>query len=103
MTFALFLCLSFQLMVYASEYADFFQDSRGFGWEAGQSPRHSWSHFMDGKRKELQRLNGAYKNTLANAKVTLLEGRGKVVGPHLVEVDGKTFRAKNILIVSGSL
>ena len=41
---------------------------------------------MEAKRKELQRLNGAYKNTLSNAKVTLLEGRGKIVGPHTVDV-----------------
>ena len=55
-------------------------------WEQGPLPPHSWSRFIETKRKELQRLNGAYKNTLANAKVTLLEGRGKVIGPHEVDV-----------------
>ena len=45
---------------------------------------------MEAKRKELQRLNGAYKNTLSNAKVTLLEGRGKIVGPHTVDVSAQT-------------
>ncbi len=44
---------------------------------------------MDSKRKELNRLNNAYKNTLNNAKVTLIEGRGKIVGPNEVDVDGK--------------
>ena len=43
-------------------------------------------HFMAAKRKELMRLNGAYQNTLGGAKVTLMEGRGKVLGPHEVEV-----------------
>ncbi len=35
-----------------------------------------------------QRLNNAYKNTLNGAKVTLIEGRGKVVDAHTVEVGG---------------
>jgi len=94
-------CVPKKLMVYASEYADSFRDSVGFGWEQRELPPHTWSRFMDGKRKELMRLNGAYKNTLANAKVELLEGRGRVVGPHEVDVDGKRFRAKNILIAVG--
>lgn len=34
---------------------------------AGRS--HEWGAFMEAKRKELTRLNGAYKNTLNNAKV----------------------------------
>ena len=46
---------------------------------------------MEAKRKELMRLNSAYKNILSNAKVTLLEGRGKVTGPHTVEVRRESY------------
>jgi len=94
-------CVPKKLMVYASEYADLFRDSVGFGWEERPAPPHSWSSFIEAKRKELNRLNGAYKNTLNNAKVTLMEGRGRVVGPHEVEVDGKRFTARNILLAVG--
>jgi hypothetical protein len=38
-------------------------------WEEKPLPAHSWNSFLDAKRKELQRLNGAYKNTLKNAGV----------------------------------
>ncbi|WP_428395153.1 dihydrolipoyl dehydrogenase [Lichenicoccus sp.] len=34
--------------------------------------------------------------------VTWLKGRGKVAGPHQVEVDGKSFSAKTIVIATGS-
>lgn len=46
---------------------------------------------MEAKRKELQRLNGAYKNTLKNANVELLEGFGKIVDPHTVDINGKQY------------
>lgn len=60
-------------------------------WQEAPLPPHNWTAFMESKRKELQRLNNAYKNTLKNAGVELIEGRGKVVGPHEVEVDGNRF------------
>eukprot|EP00798_Chlamydomonas_sp_ICE-L_P027078 gene27078-2310_t len=94
-------CVPKKLMVYASEYADAFKDSAGFGWDDFSSPKYSLSKFMTAKRKELQRLNTAYNSTLSNAKVTLLEGRGKVTGPHEVEVDGKKYTAGNIIIAVG--
>jgi hypothetical protein len=52
-------------------------------WEVGAEaaqpgapglPGHDWARFLQAKRKELQRLNGAYKNTLAGAKVVLGAG-----------------------------
>jgi len=94
-------CVPKKLMVYASEYAEDFKDSAGFGWSLPGQPTHMWSHFLEAKRKELDRLNNAYKNTLKNAGVELIEGRGRIVGPHTVEVDGKPYTAKNILIAVG--
>nr|UBZ25208.1 glutathione reductase [Chlamydomonas sp. UWO 241] len=93
-------CVPKKLMVYASEYNEGFKDSEGFGWSP-VAPSHSWTTFMDAKRKELTRLNNAYKNTLSGAKVELMEGRGKIVGPHEVDVDGKRYTAKNIVIAVG--
>ncbi|KXZ48583.1 hypothetical protein GPECTOR_26g486 [Gonium pectorale] len=95
-------CVPKKLMVYASEYADDFKAAAGFGWAVPhEHVTHSWTAFIEAKRKELQRLNGAYKNTLKNAKVELIEGRGRVVDGHTVEVDGKRFTARNILIAVG--
>jgi hypothetical protein len=60
-------------------------------WEERALPNHSWTKFIEAKRKELQRLNNAYKNTLSNAKVELLQGFGKVVDANTVDVGGKKY------------
>ncbi|KAL6007337.1 hypothetical protein ACLOJK_032834 [Asimina triloba] len=85
----------------ASESTGGVGGTRGFGWSYETDPKHDWSTLMANKNAELQRLTGIYKNLLKNAGVTLLEGRGKVVGPHTVDVDGKLYTAKHIIISVG--
>ncbi|MCE5166703.1 hypothetical protein HAX54_024531, partial [Datura stramonium] len=94
-------CVPKKLLVYASKYSHEFEESCGFGWNYEAEPKHDWSTLIANKNAELQRLTGIYKNILKNAGVTLIEGRGKVVDPHTVDVDGKLYSAKNILISVG--
>ncbi|KAH0639959.1 hypothetical protein KY290_037242 [Solanum tuberosum] len=94
-------CVPKKLLVYASKYSHEFEESCGFGWNYEAEPKHDWSILIANKNAELQRLTGIYKNILKNADVTLIEGRGKVVDPHTVDVDGKLYSAKNILISVG--
>jgi glutathione reductase (NADPH) len=65
-------------------------------------PSHSWTTFLEAKRKELQRLNGAYKNTLKNANVELLEGFGRIVDAHTVDVSGKRYTVRHAALQNGS-
>ncbi|CAM8923127.1 unnamed protein product [Rhodiola kirilowii] len=94
-------CVPKKLMVISSKFVHEFEESRGFGWTYGSEPKHDWSTLIANKNAELQRLVGIYKNILKNAGVTLIEGRGKIVDPHTVDVDGKLFSAKHILISVG--
>lgn len=71
-------CVPKKLLVYASKFAHEFEESGGFGWSYEPEPKHDWSTLIANKNAELQRLTGIYKNILKNAKVMLLEGRGKV-------------------------
>jgi hypothetical protein len=45
----------------------------------------------ENKNKELDRLNGVYKKLLAGAEVEFIEGFGKVIDGHTVEVSGKRY------------
>ncbi|XP_027095734.2 glutathione reductase, chloroplastic [Coffea arabica] len=94
-------CVPKKLLVYASKYSHEFEESCSFGWNYETEPKHDWSTLIANKNAELQRLNGIYKNILKNAGVQLIEGRGKVVDPHTVNVNGKLYSAKNILISVG--
>ncbi|XP_075520496.1 glutathione reductase, chloroplastic-like [Primulina tabacum] len=94
-------CVPKKLLVYASKFSHEFEESGGFGWNYEAEPKHDWSTLIANKNAELLRLTGIYKNILQNAGVKLIEGRGKIVDPHTVDVGGKLFSAKNILISVG--
>lgn len=94
-------CVPKKLLVYASKFSHEFDESNGFGWKYGTEPHHDWSTLIANKNAELQRLTSIYKNILNNAGVTLIEGRGKIVDPHTVDVDGKLYSARHILISVG--
>ncbi|ONK76461.1 uncharacterized protein A4U43_C03F28130 [Asparagus officinalis] len=94
-------CVPKKLLVYSSKYSHEFEESHGFGWNYETEPKHDWSTLMANKNAELQRLTGIYKNILKNSGVTLIEGRGKIVDPHTVDVDGKLYSARHILISVG--
>ncbi|CAN6684448.1 unnamed protein product [Malus baccata var. baccata] len=94
-------CVPKKLLVYASKFAHEFEESNGFGWRYETEPKHDWSTLLANKNAELQRLTGIYKNVLKKANVTLIEGRGKIVDPHTVDVDGKLYSARHILVSVG--
>ncbi|OVA05338.1 Pyridine nucleotide-disulfide oxidoreductase [Macleaya cordata] len=94
-------CVPKKLLVYASKYSHDFDESCGFGWKYETDPTHDWGTLMANKNAELHRLTGIYKNILQNANVTLIEGRGKILDPHTVDVDGKLYSARHILISVG--
>lgn len=93
-------CVPKKLLVYASEYAGQFDDSRGFGWSVGET-KIDWPQLIATKNKELDRLNGIYNNILSNNGVETIMGRGTLIDAHTVEVAGKRYTAKNILIAVG--
>ncbi|XP_042377544.1 glutathione reductase, chloroplastic-like [Zingiber officinale] len=94
-------CIPKKLLVYASNYSHEFEESHGFGWTYEADPKHDWSTLIANKNAELQRLTGIYKNILQNAGVALIEGRGKIVDPHTVDVDGKRYTSRHILLSVG--
>jgi glutathione reductase (NADPH) len=93
-------CVPKKLLVYASQFAEYFEDAAGYGWQVGEAT-FDWQALIAAKDREIDRLNGIYHKLLDNAGVTLFRGRGRLVDAHTVEVDGKRVTADKILIAVG--
>jgi glutathione reductase (NADPH) len=93
-------CVPKKLLVYGSHFRDEIEDMAGYGWSVNGAA-HDWTAMIAAKDKELDRLHGIYMNLLKGAGNTVLDGRGVIVDPHTVEVDGKRHTAERILIATG--
>ncbi len=93
-------CVPKKLFSYAAHYFDDFEDSKGFGWDF-DNLRFDWGTLKANKDTEINRLNEIYKSILDSSNVDIFEARARVSGPNEVQVDGKTFSAKHILIAVG--
>ncbi len=96
-------CVPKKLLVYASRFADDFEDAAGFGWNVGE-PSFDWSALVAAKDREIARLEGLYTRNLKASGVTIFESRAVVAGPHSVKLmsDGREISAKHILIATGA-
>jgi glutathione reductase (NADPH) len=94
-------CVPKKLFVYGAHYAEDFQQAKGYGWEFDAQARFDWATLVANKNKEIERLNGIYRNLLLNSGVTLLDGHGRIVDANSVEVEGKSYTARHILIATG--
>jgi glutathione reductase (NADPH) len=95
-------CVPKKLLVYASRFADDFEDARGFGWSVAE-PSFDWPTLVAAKDKEIARLEAAYGTALGKAGVEIVQERATVVGPNSVQLakSGRTITAGKILIATG--
>ena len=94
-------CVPKKLLVYASHFHEDFEDAAGYGWSVAK-PRFDWAALIANKDKEIDRLNAAYKKTLANAKAELIESRAELIDRHTIAVGGRRVTAEVILVATGS-
>ena len=93
-------CVPKKLLVYGAHYADDIHEASGYGWTV-DGAKFDWKSLIANKDREIQRLNGIYKNLLVDSGVTLLQAHARMIDAHTVEVDGKQYSAEHILIATG--
>ena len=93
-------CVPKKLLVYGAHFAEDFEQAEGFGWSLGEA-KFDWATLIANKDREINRLNGIYRNLLVNSGVTLHDGHAKLVDPHTVEVNGQRYSAERILVAVG--
>jgi glutathione reductase (NADPH) len=95
-------CVPKKLLVYGSHFAEDLADARRFGWEVPKCAFH-WPTLRDNVLAEVDRLEGAYIETLSNHKVEIVKERATVAGPHDIRLgSGRTVTAGTILIATGA-
>jgi glutathione reductase (NADPH) len=93
-------CVPKKLLTYAAHYAEDFADAAGYGWTVPQAS-FSWPTLIANKNKEIARLEAIYRNLLVKSGVIIMDGRARLVGPHAVEVAGKRYTARHVLVATG--
>jgi glutathione reductase (NADPH) len=95
-------CVPKKLLVYASRYAEDFEDAAGFGWHVPH-PKFDWPTLIANKDREIARLEALYKKNLDSAGATVFEDRAVLRDPHTVHLlkADKTYTAKTVLIATG--
>src|SRR3989304_4188072 len=94
-------CIPKKLLVYAAHFREDFEDAAGFGWTVGQRTV-DWGKLIANKNTEIQRLNAVYQRLLETAGVTIIRGRAQILDPQTVAVGERRYRARYILIGTGS-
>ncbi len=95
-------CVPKKLLVYASKFAEEFEDAVGFGWTS-EKVSFDWSTLIENKDKEIDRLNRAYIRNLEGAGAELIQERAVIVDKNTVQLSsGRKIAAKYILIATGA-
>ena len=94
-------CVPKKILVYASRFADEFEDAAAFGWTVGERS-FDWSHLIANKDREIARLEAAYISTLERNKVEIVKAHAVIEDAHTVRLStGARVRADKILIATG--
>src|SRR6185436_6365533 len=96
-------CIPKKLFVYASQFAEDFEDAKGFGWTLGERS-FDWPTLIANKDKEIARLEAMYTKNVNAAGVTIFEDRAVFEDPHTLRLvaEDRTVTAGTILIATGN-
>jgi len=95
-------CVPKKLYVYASAYADAFEEAKAFGWQYDQL-QFNWQQLVEAKNREITRLENLYAQGQEKAGVTVFRERAIFRDAHTLELvaSNRQIRADKILIATG--
>ncbi|WP_374296151.1 glutathione-disulfide reductase [Sphingomonas sp.] len=96
-------CVPKKLLAIGAHFAEDLSDAKRFGWQVPDQCEFSWPTLRDNVLAEVDRINGAYTNTLESHGVEIINQRAVVTGPNSVRLaDGTEKTAGKILIAVGA-
>lgn len=94
-------CIPTKALLHAGEIADNAREAHSFGVKAEfhEMDMAGVNAYKDGV---ISKLHKGLQGLVKSRNVTYIEGSGRLTGPNAVEVNGSTYRGKNILLATGS-
>jgi glutathione reductase (NADPH) len=93
-------CVPKKITWHAASIADELADARDYGFDL-EIGGFDLARLKQRRNAYVARLEGIYADNLAREGVEVVRGRGKVVGPNTVEVEGKQLSAPHLLLATG--
>ena len=94
-------CIPTKALLHAAEIADNARESEKFGVRATLEgvDMPAVNQYKDAV---VARLYKGLQGLIASRKITVIEGHGRLVGPDTIEVDGRRYTGRNIVLGTGS-
>ncbi|MGD8483324.1 MAG: glutathione-disulfide reductase [Thioalkalispiraceae bacterium] len=93
-------CVPKKVMWFASGIAETMQDAQGYGFDVSVND-FSWSKLVEKREGYIQGILDWYGNYLKDSNIEHLQGTGKFIDAHTLEVNGERYTADHIVISPG--
>jgi glutathione reductase (NADPH) len=93
-------CVPKKVMWFASGIADTMKDAAGYGFDVTVND-FDWSKLIAAREQYIKNINDWYGNYLKDSNIDHLQGYGRFVDANTIEVGGKHYSAKHIVIAPG--
>jgi len=93
-------CVPKKVMWYGAQIAHTIHDASGYGFDVDLKS-FDWNKLVTDRETYIHRLNGIYESNLQKENVEHLQGFGRLIDPHTVEVDGKAYTTERVLLAPG--
>uniref|UniRef100_A0A9J2PYZ4 Glutathione reductase n=2 Tax=Ascaris TaxID=6251 RepID=A0A9J2PYZ4_ASCLU len=93
-------CVPKKVMFNCSRHAEIFRNHGDYGFDVTLNS-FDWNKIKQSRDAYIRRLNGIYKSNLDGSKVDFIQGQASFTKDGAVEVEGKLYKGKHILIATG--
>ncbi|MHA1544447.1 MAG: glutathione-disulfide reductase [Alphaproteobacteria bacterium] len=93
-------CIPKKFLVYASHFAEDFEDAASYGWKI-DGVKFDWKTLIAAKDKEIDRLENLYFDVLDRAGIKLYQGHATLKDKNTVQIGKETATAETILVATG--
>ena len=93
-------CVPKKIWYYAGTMAEHFHHGKDYGFD-WQQQGFNWAHLHQKQQAYIERIHGFYDRLLNEQNITHLQGWGRFIDNHTIDVDGTAYTADHILLAPG--